>query len=288
MSTVNSLWFSAQYSIERLPFLIKLFSQRKVQTSEVTVDIENDQYHIKIATEPEELLQVLRLRFEVFFQEFSTNKVSFPLFRYDIDMYDFFCDHLIVKEKKTNQVIACYRLLPDSAHGRSKSFYTQNEFQFDEVLNLPGKKIELGRACVHKDYRKGTVISLLWRGLLSYAKQSGARYLFGCSSISGEDFKHLPHIMGTLKKHNAFIEGVDVRVQPDFSLKNHPEVKLDFELGPDEVLETKHLASLIHMYLLAGAKVAKGPAYDEEFHCLDLFTLIDLQKMPSSFERRFG
>jgi putative hemolysin len=249
----------------------------------------NDLYEIKIADQMSEFLQVLRLRYQVFFEEFATSTPRVFSLPYDIDRFDFHCDHLVVKDRSNGKVVACYRLLCEDSQKTAGSYYTQNEFMFHDVLCLEGKKIEIGRACVHKDFRKGTVIALLWRGLLQYAKAKQARFLFGCSSISGDSFKYLPHIMETLRSSNAFMNDVSVLVRPEYQIENHQfNQSLNFQLSEDEELEAKHLPSLIHMYVLAGAKVAEKPAYDKEMNCLDLFTLIDLKKMPSSFERRFS
>lgn len=48
------------------------------------------------------------------------------------------------------------------------------------------------------------------------------------------------------------------------------------------------MASLMHMYMMAGAKMGPELAYDAEMDCLDVFTLMDMEKLPASFERRFA
>jgi len=289
MEAISSFWFNTQFMLERIPHIFRLKSlNEKMVRPSITVNFENDLYQVKTADSLEEIIQVLSLRFEVFFREFSTNKVTFTLFPYDIDMHDFICDHLIVKEKVTNNVVACYRLLSDSSEKNVEKFYSEGEFGLGEFLAIPGRKLELGRACVHKDYRKGTVVSLLWRGLLDYAKKNSTKYMFGCSSLNRKDFQNLPHIMEWLKKNDSFINDFKIDVCPKYSLESHPEVDLKFSLSPDEKIGTKALGSLMHMYIMAGAKVGNTLAYDAEMDCLDFFTVIDLEKMPSSFERRFS
>jgi putative hemolysin len=277
----SSIWFNTQFTLGRLPHILRLKSlDPDIFGPAFKVEIENTDYLVKTADHPDELLQVLRLRFEVFFREFSGKKVTFSLFPYDIDMHDFLCDHLIVKDKLSDQVVACYRLLSTNSGKQIKKFYSQGEFVFDDLLKTSGHKLELGRACVHKDYRKGAVISLLWRGLISYAKQSQTRYMFGCSSINRADFPYLSQIIESIEKQGGFIDEYSIGVRPDYTLNIHPEQAKD--------RNPKAMNSLMHMYLLAGARFGRVMAYDAEMDCIDLFTLMDMEKLPASFERRFS
>lgn len=287
MQMISSMWFNTQFTLGRMPYFLRLINlKHKIISPSVIVNFENDHYQVKTADTPEEIAQVLSLRFEVFFREFSTKKVTTSFFPYDVDRHDFICDHLIVKDKATNKIIACYRLLADSAERKIKRYYSEGEFSLDELLATPGTKLELGRACVHKDYRQGTVIALLWKGLISYARKSGVRYMFGCSSLNRKEFENLPHILGWLKENKSFIEDLTIDVLPEYKIS--PELNLRFDLEADEVMKAKPLGSLMHMYIMAGAKIGKVLAYDQEMDCIDFFTLMDLDNLPPSFERRFS
>jgi putative hemolysin len=278
---VDSLWFNAQYAIERAPLLWRLKNlSGKILKPSIQIDFENQHYHVKTVNCPDELAQVLKLRFEVFFQEFSSRKISFSLFPYDVDIYDFSCDHLIVKDKAQGKVIACYRLLSSKFLNGGK-FYSESEFSFNQLLELPGNKLELGRACVHKDYRRGAVIGLLWKGLLEYARKSQTRYMFGCSSVNRQDFSYLPEIMSYLEAQDAFIKNINVTVTDPYKMNVSVE-KSSHELAGNP------LNSLMHMYLMAGAKMGKEVAYDEEMDCIDIFTLMDINSLLPSFIRRYS
>lgn len=276
---VNSLWFNTQFTIGRAPHVLRLKSLTgKILKPKIQIDFENEFYQVKTVNHPEELAQVLNLRFEVFFREFSTQKVTFNFFPYDVDMHDFVCDHLIVKDKTENKVIACYRLLSTAMNTRK--FYSEGEFDLGALISTPGNKLELGRACVHKDYRKGTVVGLLWKGLIEYARKSETRYMFGCSSINRKDFSNLPQIIEHLEKQDGFIKDFEIGVKPKYKMK--------FEVSAGAEKGAKAMSSLMHMYLMAGAKMGRTLAYDGEMDCLDMFTLMDMQNLPASFERRFS
>lgn len=289
MELASSLFFDTQFALGRLPYYFRLKNLGKEMFKPfIQLDFENEKYQIKTANCPEEIIQVLRLRFEVFFQEFSTRKVKFKILPYDIDLHDFLCDHLIVKDKETGNIVACYRLLSSDLSHRVDHYYSESEFNLDEFLKLPGKKLELGRACVQKEHRTGAVIGLLWKGLCTYAKQSNTRYLFGCSSINRTDFEKVPQFMGYLSEKGFFLEDFNIGIQKKYDIENHPAVKVDFTPNRSAERMAKELPSLLNMYLMAGAKVSKKMAYDAEMDCLDIMTILDLTKMSASFERRFA
>jgi putative hemolysin len=277
---MTSLWASTQFTLDRVPHYLRLKGLgSSILSPHIQIDFENDYYQVKTINDVEELTQVLKLRYNVFFREFATTEPKFSLLKIDVDVHDFICDHLIVKDKETDSVVACYRLLPSSL---KRGFYSEGEFDLSELLKLDGDKLELGRACVDPEHRSGVVISLLWKGMLEYARRAKVRYLFGCSSINGKDFPNYQAIMSHLEKNDCFLKDIEITARGEFSTK-------DFLLPPqDKERKGKVIGSLLNMYLMAGAKVARDPAYDAQMDCLDLLTVMDMTKMPPSFERRFS
>jgi putative hemolysin len=109
-----------------------------------------------------DLREALELRHEVFIREWQGRSTFTHL---DVDDYDFHADHLIIKDKRSEEVVGTYRLLSSRFTDR---FYSASEFSMDTFQVFPGTKLEMGRACVHKDYRDGRSIDLLWKGLTQY------------------------------------------------------------------------------------------------------------------------
>ena len=275
------LWMDSQDAIGKLPLVFRL-NRLRILAPKVSVLIDTPAYEVKTVSDPCELKEIFRLRYNVFFREFAGRGNRFSLMPYDVDLHDFACDHLVVKDKSTGAIVATYRLLSEE-QGEHKKFYTEGEFDLTEFRKIQGNKLELGRACVHKDYRSGTVISLLWKGLCQYAKKTGARYMFGCSSVCRQEFPSLPFVFQQLAKRNSFVSSFKVNAHASYHLSYYPELKLPVEASADA-----SMPSLMNMYLLAGAKMGAEMAYDEEMDCLDFFTVLDFSCLPSSFERRFA
>ena len=193
----------------------------------------------------------------------------------DFDSFDRYCDHLIVKEKKNNEIVGVYRFISST---KNKKFYSSSEFSLNGLLKLSGNKLELGRASVSPIHRNGQVIDLLWKGIGLMAKKYDARYLFGCSSLMSTEPSDAQSLYFKLKGQGSVDSSLNVFPvgKYAFTFKPHSLVDENFEIPP-----------LLKSYLLAGAKVVGLPAFDEEFGCFDFLTVLDLDAISSSFKRRY-
>jgi len=239
---------------------------------------------IKITRDPDEVKKAQRLRFEVFGVEMGKGlKDSFGK-RLDVDAFDGICDHLIAVQPETSEVIGTYRLLLSSEARRHSGFYSENEFDLRNILKLDGELLELGRLCVHRDYRDHGVIDSMWQAIAEYVTRRRVRYLFGCASLHTLDPAEVGAAYALLKTKYYADEEYRVSPLPDKAFK-----------GLDETLPVKNgrklflkLPSLIKGYLKIGALVCGPPALDLEFGTTDFFMLLDLQKLSREYLKRLG
>ncbi|MEI6356983.1 MAG: GNAT family N-acetyltransferase, partial [Verrucomicrobiota bacterium] len=127
------------------------------------------------------------LRFLVFNLELNEGlESSFATLR-DEDRFDPVCDHLLVEDTRSGDIVGTYRLQTGTAAGRHLGYYSAQEFDFAPFEPFRGEIIELGRACVHRDHRNILVLGLLWKGIADYAREHGGRYFVGCSSLTSQD-----------------------------------------------------------------------------------------------------
>ncbi|HEY1079231.1 MAG TPA: GNAT family N-acyltransferase [Bdellovibrio sp.] len=228
-------------------------------------------FQIKTVTNVDELKEALALRFEVFHKEMMGKTATHGV---DVDEFDFDCDHLIIKEKRTDRIIGTYRM---NCSLFTNNFYSGKEFVMSQIMQQPGVKLELGRACIHKEYRRGILISLLWRGIGEYMAATQANILFGCATVKTED----PRDAALLTRY--FEE--DGRIQPVY--RTRPTLPFTMPLLSyfmDEVrgplTETQRaqaeelLPPLCRAYLKIGASVGGEPAWDQEFGCIDFLTIL--------------
>ncbi|MEC9284317.1 MAG: GNAT family N-acyltransferase [Bdellovibrionota bacterium] len=246
--------------------------QPKVQINECV-----GAYQIKTAETEAELLEVLRLRAEVFFEEKSFgNGKTFGL---DFDKYDLLGDHLILKDLKSGQCIGTYRVLSNLF---SEEFYSESEFEMEEFSKSPDTKLELGRACIAKEFRNGVSLNLIWKGIGAYAQSIGAKYIFGCTSISSLNRmiaeSMTVHFFNEAIVTNEFV--IKPRKKNQFKMKDYHPISVDMDV-------TKLIPALMNSYIKAGAKVIANPALDRKFGCFDFLTILDISKMDEKYKRRY-
>lgn len=248
----------------------------------VIVDFTRGHYQVKTARTKEEVLEALSLRHEIFHGEFMGGEAGAGI---DIDRYDAFSDHLCIIDLRLSKIVGTYRLLSSEF---TNSFYSESEFQLAQFLSIPGRKLELGRACVHKDYRSGLVISLLWRGIGNYMQQSGARYLFGCASVKTLNVAEILGVHRSLVENEVASDQYAVRPHGEYKIHAY-EVQFrrhTLKTSADSP-ELKELPPLFSAYLRAGAKVYGYPALDSAFECADFFTVLDVEALPENYRQRF-
>src|SRR6266403_712786 len=139
-----------------------------------------------------------------------------------------------------------------------------------------GEVLELGRACVHEDYRNTNVLHMLWKGIARYAMSCGARYLIGCSSLSSQDEAEGMALYETLREKYL--------VEP--SLTTNPVEGRGCRPNGSRAAPPG-LPRLFRAYLDISARVCGPPAIDREFKTIDFLTLVDLQKLPDRVLTRF-
>ena len=241
----------------------------------VELSIETKKYTLQSAKK-EDLVELFKLRSEIFRQETKSENIS----ELDFDHLDFKCDHLVIRHKESGEICGTYRILVDMG----QNFYSCSEFNIDSFLTLPGTKMEIGRACIALDHRNGHVIDLLWRGLGEYAMQINARYLFGCSSVFSTSTLFAQQVVSYLKAKEKFRS--DKSIHPVQScLPQHYEI-LEQATASDANGQLS-VPPLLMSYLSAGAEVWGIPAYDYAWECFDLFTVLDLEKINPSYQRRY-
>lgn len=232
-------------------------------------------YHVSLAVDDSEIREAQRLRYKVFAEEMGA-RLSSVLPGHDIDLYDPFCDHLLVRDLASGEVVGTYRILPPDAAQRVGSYYSEQEFDLTRLHFLRPRMAELGRSCVHPAHRSGGVIARLWMGLADYMTRYGYETIVGCASIGMADGGHIAASVyrQMAERHLAPIEW---RATPRYRL-------------PVESLDDGQIAApppLIKGYTRLGAMVCGEPAWDPDFNTADLLMLLPMAQLNRSYARRF-
>ncbi|WP_374639820.1 GNAT family N-acetyltransferase [Hydrogenophaga sp.] len=231
----------------------------------------------------DEVREAQRLRHAVFACEMGAilpNTVP----GHDVDLFDDYCEHLLVRDVATAEVIGTYRVLTPEQARRVGCTYSDTEFDLTRLRSIRDRMVELGRSCVHPDHRHGGVIMALWGALAEFMVRNRLDTMIGCASIP---MTHQgPHGMvggghaaasiwrQVREKHLASIE---FHVRPRLPL---PVEELDASLDVEP-------PALIKGYLRLGAKVLGAPAWDPDFNAADLPMMMRLADLPSRYRKHF-
>ena len=239
--------------------------------------VDDPHLHLRLATAEEDLLAAQRLRYEVFVAELGGDG---PLVdhqnRFERDRFDPFFDHLVLIDdrrdaKALDHVVGVYRLMPGDRAGQAGGFYSDGEYDLT-VLRRSGRKLlELGRSCVHADYRGGTAMLRLWNGLATYVRENGVEILFGVASFHGTDPAPLAQPLSFL--HHKHLAPPDLRVRA----RGDGFQRMDI-LAPNEIdrpRAMKETPALIKAYLRMGGFVGEGAWIDRVFNTTDVCLVMD-------------
>lgn len=239
-------------------------------------------FEIKIAQTPEEVRAAQRLRYEVFHIEARGEEPGQNTEEYDNDKFDSISKHLIVVDKSRNMVVGTYRLLfsTDIDH---LGFHSEEIFDMHNIIKIDGALLELGRSCIHKEYRKAAVINLLWNAIGWQVNKHSIQYMFGCPRLDARSSQGINEAFALIKqKHYA---GEEFRVHP---LSKNTFHDLDESVVCDNVRKTfRRLSPLVKGYLNLGALVCGQPAVNTEFGSIVIFVLLPTGKIASPYRRHF-
>jgi L-ornithine Nalpha-acyltransferase len=239
---------------------------------------------VKLASSFAEIDAAMRLRFEVFNLELKEGLRASYEKGYDSDAYDAYCDHLIVKDLTLNQVVGAYRLLRQSQAERNIGFYSETEFDLQNLKALPGELLELGRSCIAASHRSLGVVNLLWNAIIQYASRNRISHLFGCGSLHCADPVEVQRIYSYLREHH--FAGEALRVYPLASCRMPISEETGAQTDPRE--EMRRLSPILKGYLRAGARICGAPAYDAEFGTADVLVLLETAKLAHRYKQHYG
>lgn len=228
-------------------------------------------YTLLLSTDPTLIDDAQRLRHQVFTSEPGFDLVGGADGR-DSDRFDEYCDHLLVREDHSGELVGCYRMLPPPGAIAAGGLYSATEFDVAELDSLRPSLVEMGRAVVREDHRNGGVVLLMWAGILAYLDRSGYDYVTGCVSVPVQGTpeetpgSHIRAVRDFVRKRHA----------SPFTVHPHRPVVLDGK-GLDDIEPPARttLPPLMRGYLRLGAEVCGDPAHDADFGVGDFPALLD-------------
>ncbi|MFJ3202397.1 GNAT family N-acetyltransferase [Streptomyces sp. NPDC086989] len=232
-------------------------------------------YAVRLAHNEDEVRAAQRLRHQVFAGELGA-RLDGPEPGLDSDAFDAYCDHLLVVEEETGQVVGTYRLLPPERAAVAGRLYSEGEFDLSALAPIRPDLVEVGRSCVHPDHRNGAVIALIWAGLARYMDRSGHNWLAGCCSIPLAD----GGVLAAATRDSVLTRNL---APEEYRVAPHLPWNAEGITFPARM----ELPPLLRGYLRLGAWVCGEPALDAEFGCADLYVLLSLRRTNPRYLKHF-
>ncbi|MES1992931.1 MAG: GNAT family N-acyltransferase [Pseudomonadota bacterium] len=230
---------------------------------------------VRLAAHLDEVRAAQRLRHRIFGEDMGATLHS-TIPGHDVDDFDDHCHHLLVWDESTGSIAGYTRILAQEGARAAGGFYSETEFEIGTVLSQPGRFMELGRTCIHPDYRNGITIATLWMGVAEILQSGRYDYLIGCGSIGldrGVDGVHA--LLGRLRTEQLLETDCGVR-----SRQPLPQ-------ATTEDAAAAPMPPLLKAYFRLGARVAAEPYWDRDFNVADVFILLDQQRVAQRYARHF-
>ncbi|MCX5192942.1 GNAT family N-acetyltransferase [Streptomyces sp. NBC_00249] len=232
-------------------------------------------YAVRLARDEDEVRAAQRLRHQVFAGELGA-RLDGPEPGLDSDAFDAYCDHLLVLDEESGQVVGTYRLLPPERAAVAGRLYSEGEFDLSALAPIRPDLVEVGRSCVHPDHRNGAVIALIWAGLARYMDRSGHNWLAGCCSIPLAD----GGVLAAATRETVLARNL---APQEYRVTPHQPWNPEGITVPGRM----ELPPLLRGYLRLGAWVCGEPALDAEFGCADLYVLLSLRRTNPRYLNHF-
>jgi putative hemolysin len=233
----------------------------------MTISLDTGRYTVGMATSAADVQAAQRLRYEVFAEEMGA-RLDSPVSGLDVDRFDAYCDHLLVRDGRT--VVGTYRLLPP---GRTDRLYADGEFDLRNLAPIRRGLVEAGRTTVHPDHRDGAVVGLMWAGIARYMVGGGHQWLAGCCSVPLDD----RGVLAAGVVDRVPLGPGEYRVTPHEPWRGRSAARSDRFVPP----------ALLRGYLRLGAWVCGPPAHDRDFGTADFFVLLSMAQVNTRYLRHF-
>lgn len=239
----------------------------------------SSRYTLLVAQRQADIRAAQRLRHQVFAGEMgAVLHTTEP--GMDIDAYDAHCDHLVVRDDGTGEIVGTYRMLPPEGARCAGGLYCETEFLIPALHGLRETMVETGRSCVHPEHRTGAVVNLIWAGIARYLLLTGYRWLVGCASVplrspGDPDGALASAVWHTVRARHLAPE--QYRVSP----------RLPWQPDPAPPATRVALPALLRGYLRLGAWVCGPPAHDPDFGVADFLVLLTLDRVDPRYLRHF-
>jgi L-ornithine Nalpha-acyltransferase len=248
----------------------------------------NENCQVRLARSHDEIIKAQELRYHVFYEIMNAKpSAENARLKRDIDGFDDICDHLLVidtSNPNVHRVVGNYRLLCADVTKQADYFYSHQEYNLENMLKRAAvdctRILELGRSCVHPDFRSSSILQMLWRGIVAYAVQKQVGLMFGCASFSGTDISVIKNDLAYLHHYRLAPDAWRATARNELYVNMHSD-DIDKTLSDHDMLAK--MPPLIKGYLRLGAWVGDGAVIDQAFSTTDILIILPVSNISKRY-----
>lgn len=243
---------------------------------------------VRVARSKADVIAAQKLRYAVFVKELGGTGAGIDHGAgIEADRFDAHATHLMLEDTSRaegDRLVGVYRLMSSDQAAAAGGFYCADEFDLSGLVSSGRNLLELGRACLHPDYRGGTAMLHLWAGLAAYVTEHCADVLFGVASFHGTDMDALATPLSYLAhKHSATTDLTATALAPDaVPMRIIPFDQIDRKAA------MRATPALIKAYLRLGGVVGQGAYVDHGFNTTDVCLILDTRQMTARAAALYG
>lgn len=195
----------------------------------------------------------------------------------DADRFDARCDHLLVEDVPSGDLLACCRLMRiEGAAGLADS-YSARDYDLTALAAYAGPLAEIGRFCLAPGVSDPSVLRLAWAAIAEWVAGHDITLMFGCSSFSGTQPEPYRDAFALLAERHLAPRRWQPRVRAPEVFRFAAALR---GVRPDLRRALAALPPLLRSYLLMGGWVSDHAVIDRDLGTLHVLTGVDIRAIP--------
>lgn len=227
-------------------------------------------YHVRLARTAKDLARARALR-----------SLAFGTPETDRDSFDEICTHVLVHHVQSGALVGCFRMLVLEGGRDLHRSYSAQFYDLSALTAFPGRMVEIGRFCIHPDWRDPDILRVAWAAMTAFVDGNGAGMLFGCSSFAGvETDRYLDAFAMLRAQHLAPKRWLPREKAPDVF-----RFAARLRRRPDTRKAMLRMPPLLRVYLMMGGWVSDHAVVDRKMNTLHVFTGLEIGAIPPARKR---
>ena len=199
----------------------------------------------------------------------------------DRDAYDDICQHVLIEELATGDLVATFRFLPLASGAEIGTSYSAQYYDLAALADFTGPMAEMGRFCVAPGRFDPEVLRVAWGAMTRFVDDAGVGFLFGCSSFHGTDQTAYADAFAMLRDRHL----APKRFWPRVKAPNVFRFAARLRRRPDRTIALKTMPPLLRSYLTMGGWVSDHAVVDTDMNTLHVFTGLEIGRIPPARAR---